>query len=92
MIQTYGQFGEAAAEHPNSHLKYFLDVCNKFLMSGVTQDQLKMIIFPYSLKDAAKIWLNRQPSVSIHTQEELAEKLLEKYFQPTANSRLDWIL
>lgn len=88
MLIAIGQFGGSPAEDPHSHLKSFLDICNKFIIPGVTHEQLQVILFPYSLRDVAKVWLNQQRANSIATWNDLAEKFLEKYFLPTANCRL----
>lgn len=88
MLTTAGQFGGSPAEDPHSHLKSFLDICNKFIIPGVTHEQLQVLLFPYSLRDAAKVWLNQQLANSIATWNDSAEKFLEKYFPPIANSRL----
>jgi hypothetical protein len=39
-----------------------------------------MILFPFSLKDNARLWYNSMPSSSIHTWEVLSSKFLKKFF------------
>ncbi|KAL5565633.1 hypothetical protein UlMin_028797 [Ulmus minor] len=57
-------------------------------INGVTDDILKLKLFPYSLRDRARAWLNSLPSDSITTWNDLAEKFLMKYFPPTKNAKL----
>ncbi|KAL5580017.1 hypothetical protein UlMin_012459 [Ulmus minor] len=57
-------------------------------INGVTDDILKLKLFPYSLRDRARAWLNSLPSDSITTWNDLAEKFLIKYFPPTKNAKL----
>ncbi|KAL5574411.1 hypothetical protein UlMin_024008 [Ulmus minor] len=57
-------------------------------INGVTDDILKLKLFPYSLRDRARAWLNSLPSDSITTWNNLAEKFLMKYFPPTKNAKL----
>lgn len=45
MLTGAGQFGVNVAEDPHSHLKSFLDICNKFIIPRVTQEQLQVIFF-----------------------------------------------
>ncbi|KAL5568453.1 hypothetical protein UlMin_025028 [Ulmus minor] len=57
-------------------------------INGVTDDILKLKLFPFSLRDRARAWLNSLPSDSITTWNDLAEKFLMKYFPPTKNAKL----
>jgi hypothetical protein len=46
---------------------------------------IRLILFPFSLKDNATLWLNSLVAGSIHYWEELATKLLKKFF-PTQST------
>ena len=48
--------------------------------TGVTEDQIKLRSFSFSLKDLAKDWLYYLPSRSIKTWNEMKKLFLEKYF------------
>ncbi|XP_023748966.1 uncharacterized protein LOC111897240 [Lactuca sativa] len=54
----------------------------------VTEDQIKLRAFPFSLQDSAREWLYDLPSGSITTWTELAKLFLEKYFPKTRVSIL----
>ncbi|KAK9008548.1 hypothetical protein V6N11_075437 [Hibiscus sabdariffa] len=58
MLNTLGQFGGSPTENARQHLKSFLEICNSFKIHGVSNDVLKLKLFPYSLRDKAKAWLN----------------------------------
>ncbi|KAK8644700.1 hypothetical protein V6N13_124000 [Hibiscus sabdariffa] len=58
MLNTLGQFGGTPTENARQHLKSFLEICNSFKIHGVSNDVLKLKLFPYSLRDKAKTWLN----------------------------------
>ncbi|KAL5541254.1 hypothetical protein UlMin_042476 [Ulmus minor] len=88
MLQTAGQFSGLATEDPHLHLRLFMEVADAFKINGVTDDILKLKLFPYSLRDRARAWLNSLPSDSITTWNDLAEKFLMKYFPPTKNAKL----
>jgi hypothetical protein len=45
-------------------------------------------MFPYSLKDKAKVWLNNLPPGSITNWDILVQKLLYKYFPPIKIAKL----
>ena len=88
MLQIVGQFNRLPNEDPHLHLKLFLEVSDTFKIAGATQDALRLRLFPYSLIDRARAWLNSLPSDSITTWNELADKFLMKYFPPTKNTKL----
>ena len=88
MLQTIGQFGGFSHEDPHEHLKQFLEVCSNFIIPGVSENAFRLKLFPYSLKDKAKSWLNSLEPNSIHTWNEVAEKFLAKYFPPIKNARM----
>ncbi|KAH9680012.1 hypothetical protein KPL71_026373 [Citrus sinensis] len=88
MLQIVGQFNGLTFEDPHLHLKLFLEVSDAFKIAGATQDALRLNLFPYSLRDRARAWLNSLPSDSITTWNKLADKFLTNYFPPTKNAKL----
>ena len=73
-------FRGLAGEDPHKHLKEFHVVCSAFKPQGVTDDQVKLRAFPFSLKDSAKEWLYYLPSGSITTWEGMEKLFLEQLF------------
>ena len=56
MIET-NQFGGSQDEDLNAHIANFLEICNTFKHNGVTNDAIRLKLFPFSLRDKAKSWL-----------------------------------
>ncbi|XP_023730543.2 uncharacterized protein LOC111878271 [Lactuca sativa] len=54
----------------------------------VTEDQIKLRAFPFSLQDSAKEWLYDLPPGSVTTWNELARMFLDKYFPEMRASAL----
>ncbi|XP_023892547.2 uncharacterized protein LOC112004530 [Quercus suber] len=74
MIQQTVQFGGLSQEDPNVHIANFLEICDTFKHNGVTDDAIRLKLFPFSLRDKAKVWLNSLPPGIITTWEELRYK------------------
>ncbi|GKA94538.1 reverse transcriptase domain-containing protein [Tanacetum coccineum] len=54
----------------------------------VTDDALRLYLFPYSLTHHANAWFDRLPKNSILTFQEMASKFLSKYFPPSMVTKL----
>src|SRR5262249_9626507 len=88
MIQNTVQLGGLPSEDPNAHIASFLEICDTFKANGVSNDAIRLRLFPFSLRDRAKGWLNTLSSGSITTWDSLAEKFLTKYFPPSKTAKL----
>ncbi|KAL4362629.1 hypothetical protein GQ457_04G018860 [Hibiscus cannabinus] len=79
MLNTLVQFGGTLNENARQHLKSFLEICNSFKIHGVSNDVLKLKLFPYSLKDKAKTWLNNIQPGSLQSWTQLCRSFLAKF-------------
>ena len=75
-------------ENPNMHLTNFLEVYDTIKYNGVTEEALRLRLFPLSLGDRAKHWLTSQPPDSITSWNDLVQKFLTKFFPPTKIAQL----
>ncbi|XP_071905713.1 uncharacterized protein [Coffea arabica] len=80
LIQLLPSFHGLPGEEPYKHLQEFDVVCNSMKPPGITEEQIKMRAFPFSLKDSAKDWLYYLSPGSITTWGQLMKKFLDKYF------------
>ncbi|PZO97542.1 MAG: hypothetical protein DI615_05200, partial [Gardnerella vaginalis] len=80
MVQNSVSFGGAATEDPNMHIRNFVEICSTFKYNGVTDEAIKLRLFPFSLRDKAKDWLYSLPAGSITTWQDLAQKFLVKFY------------
>jgi hypothetical protein len=53
MVQQ-SPFCGKASEDANTHLQHFLEFCNTFTIRGVTQDAVRLCLFPFSLLGKVK--------------------------------------
>ncbi|XP_073307104.1 uncharacterized protein [Primulina huaijiensis] len=70
------------------HIVDFLEICDTLKFNGVSDDAVRLRLFPFSLRDKAKHWLNSLPVGSITTWEDLAKAFLIKYFPPSKTMKL----
>ena len=55
MIQNMSQFFGMTNKDPNDYIAEFLKIYDTIKMNGVTEDALGLRLFPFTLKDKAKI-------------------------------------
>src|SRR3989337_1635477 len=59
------QFPDIPSEDAASHLNTFTELCDMQKKKDVDNDVVKMKLFPFSLRDSAKIWFSSLPRNSI---------------------------
>jgi hypothetical protein len=55
MVQA-NPFSGKPNEDANAHFQHFLEVCRTFTIRGVTDDAIRLCLFPFSLLRKAKQW------------------------------------
>lgn len=79
-IQMLPSFYGKSNEDPYQHLNEFLELCTTVNVQNLSENALKLRLFPFSLKDRAKHWLGSLPTNSITTWAQLQQEFLKKYF------------
>ncbi|KAL4378405.1 hypothetical protein GQ457_02G026910 [Hibiscus cannabinus] len=79
MLNTLGQFGGTPNAIARHHLKSFFEICNSFKIHGVSNDVLKLKLFPYSLRDKGKTWLNNLQPGSLQSWTQLCRSFLARF-------------
>ncbi|GJW46877.1 reverse transcriptase domain-containing protein [Tanacetum coccineum] len=72
----------------NKHLDKFLHVTQSMKVNRVSDDALRLYLFPYSLQHRAAEWFDRLPRNSITTFDQMAKIFLGKYLPPSMVTRL----
>ncbi|XP_075486393.1 uncharacterized protein LOC142526005 [Primulina tabacum] len=91
LIHLLPTFRGLAGEDPHKHLKEFHIVCTAMKPQRITEEQISLRAFPFSLADKAKDWLYYLPSGTITTWDNMKQQFLEKFFPASraANIRKD---
>nr|GEZ31071.1 reverse transcriptase domain-containing protein [Tanacetum cinerariifolium] len=87
-VQNSCQFHGLPGDDANKHLDKFLHVTQHIKVNGVTDDALRLYLFPHSLTHHDTAWFDRLPRNSINTFEQMAKMFLGKYFPPSMVTKL----
>ena len=82
------QFHRLAHEDLNAHILNYLEVCDTVKYNGVSDDAIRLKLFPFSLKEKAKHWLISEPPDSITSWDDLSNKFLARFFPPAKMAKL----
>ena len=88
IIQTSVQFGGLFDDDPSAHIIIFLDICDTFKYNEISDDAIRLRLFPFSLRDKAKSWLRSLPSNSITMWDDLVQKFLANFFPPSKTAKM----
>jgi hypothetical protein len=69
-------------EDPNLHLQAFIQLCQMFNMDGVTQDQMRARLFPFSLLGKPLQWFYSQPAETVQDWNALMRAFMKEYYSP----------
>nr|GEV29981.1 reverse transcriptase domain-containing protein [Tanacetum cinerariifolium] len=75
-------------QDPHNHLRFFNKVTSTFRHLEVPNTTIKLLLFPFSLEGEARIWLDKEPSRSIMTWEDLVSKFINQFFPPSKTTYL----
>ncbi|GKA72475.1 hypothetical protein Tco_0778691 [Tanacetum coccineum] len=70
-LVTSSQFHGFERDDPHSHIRWFNKITTTLKYKNVPYNAIKLMLFPFSLEGAARIWLEKEPPRSIHTWEDL---------------------
>ncbi|XP_071738861.1 uncharacterized protein [Rutidosis leptorrhynchoides] len=80
LISILPNYRGMATEEPYEHITEFNEICATNQVNGFMDEEVRLRLFPYSLKDKAKRWFLLLPARSITTWEVMKKKFLEEFY------------
>ncbi|GKD81627.1 reverse transcriptase domain-containing protein [Tanacetum coccineum] len=87
-LVTSKQFYEFEKEDPHAHIRWFDKITSIIKYKDVPNSSIKLMLFPFSIKGAARIRLEKEPPRSIFTWEDLVSKFINHFFPPSKTTNL----
>nr|GEW18179.1 reverse transcriptase domain-containing protein [Tanacetum cinerariifolium] len=75
-------------DNPHTHISNFKRMTATLKYEDVPNDAIKLMLFPYSLEGAARIWYEKEPPNSILTRDDLVNKFVNQFFPPSKTTHL----
>ncbi|GKB17046.1 reverse transcriptase domain-containing protein [Tanacetum coccineum] len=87
-LVTSKQFCGFEKEDPHAHIRWFNKITSTIKYKDVPNSSIKLMLFPFSIEGAARIWLEKEPPRSIVTWEDLVSKFINQFFPPSKTTNL----
>nr|GEV52034.1 reverse transcriptase domain-containing protein [Tanacetum cinerariifolium] len=75
-------------DNPHTHNSNFKRMTVTLKHRDVLNDAIKLMLFPYSVEGAARIWYEKEPPNSILTWDDLVNKFVNQFFPPSKTTHL----
>nr|GEV83411.1 reverse transcriptase domain-containing protein [Tanacetum cinerariifolium] len=82
------QFFRHDKEDPHAHIRYFNKITSTMRVPNIPSSTIKLMLFPFSLEGAARIWLEKEAPRSIRTWEYLVSKFINQFFPLSKTTNL----
>nr|GEW47132.1 reverse transcriptase domain-containing protein [Tanacetum cinerariifolium] len=87
LVQNKQFFGHDK-EDPHAHIRYFNKITSTLKFLNVLNSLIKLMLFPFSLEGAARIWQEKEPPRSIFTWDDLVSKFINQFFPPSKTTNI----
>nr|GEV03179.1 reverse transcriptase domain-containing protein [Tanacetum cinerariifolium] len=88
LLLLYSPFFGHDKEDPHAHVRYFNKITSTTRVPNIPSSSIKLMLFPFSLEGAARIWLEKEPPRSILTWDDLVFKFINQFFPLSKTTNL----
>nr|GEW51919.1 reverse transcriptase domain-containing protein [Tanacetum cinerariifolium] len=81
-------FHDRENDNPHTQISNFKRMTATLKYRNVSNDAIKLMLFPYSLEDRARIWYEKEPPNPILTWDDLVNKFVNQFFPPSKTTHL----
>ncbi|GJX80060.1 reverse transcriptase domain-containing protein [Tanacetum coccineum] len=82
------QFDGRTKTDPHKHIHEFLEICDMFKYRDTENEAVRLMMFPLSLTEEAKTWLDELNERTIETWDELRTTFISRFYPPALFDRL----
>nr|GEW29272.1 hypothetical protein [Tanacetum cinerariifolium] len=75
-------------ENPHTHINNFKRITSTLKFRDVSNDVIKLMMFPYLLEGTARVWYDKEPPNSILTWDDLVNQFVNQFFPPSKTTHL----
>nr|GEZ20765.1 reverse transcriptase domain-containing protein [Tanacetum cinerariifolium] len=87
-MMTSEKFFGLKKDNPHDHIRWFNKITSIIKYKDVPNSVIKLILFHFSLVEAARRWLEKEPPRSITTWDDLVSKFINEFFPPSRTTNL----
>nr|GFA69930.1 reverse transcriptase domain-containing protein [Tanacetum cinerariifolium] len=87
LVQT-NKFHGFKRDNPHTDISNFKRMIATLKYRDIPNDAIKLMLFPYSIEGAARIWYEKEPPNSIQTWDDLVNKFVNQFFPPSKTTHL----
>nr|GEX24296.1 reverse transcriptase domain-containing protein [Tanacetum cinerariifolium] len=87
LVQNKQFFGHDK-EDLHAHVRYFNKITSTLKFPNISNTSIKLMLFSFSLEDAARIWLEKESPLLIFTWDDLVLKFINQFFIPYKTTNL----
>nr|GEY20722.1 reverse transcriptase domain-containing protein [Tanacetum cinerariifolium] len=87
-MMTTDQFFGLEKDNPHDYIRCFNKITLTIKYKDVPNSAIKLMLFPFSLAGAARRWLKKEPSHSIHPWEDLVSQFINEFFPLSRTTNL----
>nr|GEY03718.1 hypothetical protein [Tanacetum cinerariifolium] len=87
-MTTSDRFFGLEKDNPHDHIRWFNKITSTIKYKDVPNSTINVMLFPFSLAGAARRWIEKEPSRSILTWEDLVSKFINEFFPPSRTTNL----